>query len=112
MNTFEIRGASLFFVFDHAPQHLPLTPLTLAPLTATTPLTLAPRPSVFRVKLIDLSSFEETGGPDAGFLHGLATLEAKIKGFQLIDSVVDDALLAVDVKAVVAATRLRLSVGC
>ena len=97
MNTFEIRGASLFFVFDHAPQHLPLTPLTLAP-----------RPSVFRAKLIDLSSFEETGGPDAGFLHGLATLEAKIKGFQLIDSVVDDALLAVDVEAVVAATRLRV----
>lgn len=49
VNTFEVRGASIFFVLDHIGKD-------------------------YCAKLIDLASFEETGEQDKGFLHGLVTL--------------------------------------
>merc|ERR1712072_721407 len=53
VNTFEVRGASIFFVLDHIGKN-------------------------YCAKLIDLASFEETGQQDKGFLHGLVTLRKLI----------------------------------
>jgi hypothetical protein len=56
VNTFEIRGASVFFVIDH-------------------------ESSTFQAKLIDLASFEDIGVCDNGFLLGLIELRKRLASF-------------------------------
>jgi hypothetical protein len=53
VNTFEVRGCSVFFVLDH-------------------------NKKLYKAKLIDLSSFEEQGSPDTGVLHGVVSLHSML----------------------------------
>jgi hypothetical protein len=52
-NTFELRGVSLFVVMDHVKKD-------------------------YRAVLIDLTSFEDTGAKDEGFVFGLRKLSCMI----------------------------------
>jgi hypothetical protein len=52
-NTFELRGVSLFVVMDHVKKD-------------------------YRAVLIDLTSFEDTGAKDEGFVFGLKMLYSMI----------------------------------
>jgi len=56
VNTFEIRGASVFFVIDHKTNN-------------------------FQAKLIDLASMEDMGVCDHGFLFGLIELRKRLAAF-------------------------------
>ena len=61
VNTFEVRGCSVFFVLDHEKND-------------------------FRVKLIDLSSLEDKGKRDEGFLKGLQNLRKHLLGINGIQA--------------------------